>query len=1249
MGLIHKYMQVTEHLTRSEERDRWLGRLFGLKAIVMSGSLFQPSEGGVSQEREFRTVLGEILDLGKEKSWLREPGMWTIAAAAKQFSWDRNYVGMVWKMICERELARTSEGVGVWLCFEELCPGTTAEVEEGKIWGDGRWGPLTGGHLATLAKVLKDSGAAGGQGNGAGEGGNAGEKNGEQGQGKAKKGGKGSGVGGKGVWSPKLHWVWDEIISIFLAQETTAFSAEEPESEKKRGSKKDKKYKEINHAAGDTIAPFSQFWLIVVDESLFSAASSEERKFHGFLLLIKMFNLLISAPQYIPTLLPHLFTKNLLRCTINHLSDPSRYLHKSAAKTISTIQQLASAQPQAIPLILRGLILGNGTTGFDRLTKTKTVEKLLTLVGGNENALKEVVEIFRDIIVTPPIIKAKKGDEEQDGVSAEDDDNDEEKENVKAAKREEESKRQWAADQLLLLIRSGKGKKHDSWTAMVVELFAILGHFDIEQIYGGAESVVARAVGSKVPTPKISEPNKSMFRARLASVLGHLLNLEGEEIGDTWPYRAVKVIQETIAAGAALAMEFDEHIETAVRSGWEKLETIRAKRAKIISGGNEKGNKERGSEVSQLQAFELLYSLVLLQTYNGDSDAVELLQELEVCYGKIMKDATASEGKKKKAQKETAPDDSVDVSAILVDLILSFLAKPSVLLRKIAGSVWSSFVGTAAVGKSALDALMEVLETKESLVGQQALFDKEEDDEDDVEMDSDVEEIMPHDDNADEVEDTMDVDEDYKGVKLSATNIEGSEEKDDGSDTDMSTSSSGESDEETDLPTDDETTKFEEALSKALKTKKVVPGQKDEPESDSDADMTDSEMAQLDKHLSIMFRERMKKLRAPQTKKKERGNARENILAFKGKVVELLEAYVKGRFGGGKESHTTGDGGLFLVCVVPRLLGAMRTTGKPQLREKLSGVIRLFFREFGKGNTHGAGNDEVGLEQLRNTLESIQLQELWKTLDRIHEEVLKEGGGPAHTAACSMSSIGIVKALLRNLSGEEGAQMVERITGSYGKTMTKWLLSGGVGGGTLGGSTLQIQSFFTDFVGWGGSVRKAAAANISAKKEKNAGDLEKTVKDKGNGSAEGVKEKVAKKEKSGKKQKGGIKMVAMEVDVDDIKKKEDKKKAKEQKEGKEKEKSQKEEKVKAKEGRMEVKDKKVKKVKSEEMESEKNEKKDKEKEKKEGKKDQEKEKRKDKEKAKEGKKEKAGKRDLVVGGGGVEGEQTKKSKRKSQE
>jgi len=57
-------------------------------------------------------------------------------------------------------------------------------------------------------------------------------------------------------------------------------------------------------------------------DTLFGPSSSPERKFWGFLVFKKALGRVDS------TGLPMLFTKNFMRCWINHLSEKDRYLHK---------------------------------------------------------------------------------------------------------------------------------------------------------------------------------------------------------------------------------------------------------------------------------------------------------------------------------------------------------------------------------------------------------------------------------------------------------------------------------------------------------------------------------------------------------------------------------------------------------------------------------------------------------------------------------------------------------------------------------------------------------------------------------------------------------------------------------------------------------------------------------------------------------------------------------------------------------
>lgn len=117
---------------------------------------------------------------------------------------------------------------------------------------------------------------------------------------------------GTGSWKPQLHVVWDVIFDRLLPPSGSEFASQ---------------------------SSFSEFFRVVVDgerictfqlprclihgiESLFSPSSSPERKYWGFQVFKK------ALARVKATELPMLFTKNLMRNWINHLSNQDRYLHK---------------------------------------------------------------------------------------------------------------------------------------------------------------------------------------------------------------------------------------------------------------------------------------------------------------------------------------------------------------------------------------------------------------------------------------------------------------------------------------------------------------------------------------------------------------------------------------------------------------------------------------------------------------------------------------------------------------------------------------------------------------------------------------------------------------------------------------------------------------------------------------------------------------------------------------------------------
>ena len=73
----HYPSSFSELIDHKEERDHHLGRLFGLKAVVTSGILFERG----STSGQWTEIVDLLLELAKKKPWLREECGFVIYAA----------------------------------------------------------------------------------------------------------------------------------------------------------------------------------------------------------------------------------------------------------------------------------------------------------------------------------------------------------------------------------------------------------------------------------------------------------------------------------------------------------------------------------------------------------------------------------------------------------------------------------------------------------------------------------------------------------------------------------------------------------------------------------------------------------------------------------------------------------------------------------------------------------------------------------------------------------------------------------------------------------------------------------------------------------------------------------------------------------------------------------------------------------------------------------------------------------------
>lgn len=147
----------------------------------------------------------------------------------------------------------------------------------------------------------------------------------------------------------------------------------------------------------------------------------------------------------------------------------------------------------------------------------------------------------------------------------------------------------------------------------------------------------------------------------------------------------------------------------------------------------------------------------------------------------------------------------------------------------------------------------------------------------------------------------------------------------------------------------------------------------------SDEDMNDEQMEAMDEHISKIFRER----KNTSSKKSQSKDAREAIVNFKSRVLDLLKIYVT-------QQHTNA---LTLDVLIP-LLVTIRITRSPVVSEKASNVIREYSR----------------LCKPKSVPPVSDVQSVIGLLREIHRHANTEGS-KAYGAACSQASLLLVKSL----------------------------------------------------------------------------------------------------------------------------------------------------------------------------------------------------------------------------------------------
>ncbi|KAF3899746.1 DNA-directed DNA polymerase [Trichophyton interdigitale] len=884
IDLLESNTNTTSAESGQEERDHHFGRLFGAEAILKSSILFQPD---VPFENWTR-LLSLVFELANKKPWLREECGYIIFYSIRDIG-TRNrgtkYVDSALAALCGNNLAKTPEGIAIWLAAMDLSCSPPVVFPSG-VWSHDN--PLSSRERASLAKIMKES------------------------SGQDASNGEESKVKNSGVWNPKLPFAWDPIL-------TKLYSTAAGKSQVEGKGKKDKA----------TQLSFLDFWTEVVDCGLFAAASSEERKYWGFLVFMKVLN------EASIDVAGQIFTQNFMRCLMNQLAVEDRYLHKIAVKAAKSIQARTSKEPDFAYPALCGLMGPRGAVNFDQITKVKVVEKIVADV--SHTAIKQLMPFFEGLIVKP---------EADDKAAA--------------------SRRQLIANFLQTIVKafmtSAKEDDSDELDSAVQVIILTLARYTY--------------FSSDTAKPPISDATRELFRNKIMASLNIIIS--NQKRPSDIAYKVVQKIrdmEETGDSGKSI-IDVSDSISESVHSAFKTLKKI-----------NKKGKPEDGQQDQAAQGLKLLYSLTILQVYNGDADAVSMLDELKMCYDKFL------------SHKKSNDEESEQASEALVEILLSFASKPSHLFRKMSEQVFGAFADKLT--PTGLQSLLAILDAKESLAGQQELFDRNDDedegegDDDDDEMDSDVEMI------------------DGSDVEIVDGESDSASDESEGEDED-------EDEDEEDDDNEQNLAEFDAKLAAALGTHRADKDLEASDGSDDGSDMGDDDMEALDAQLVKVFQAREQ----ASSKKKDKKDAKETMINFKNRVLDLLEIYVKKCY----------SNPLALDIIVP-LLQLLRRSSVQQLVQKTATVLREYTRLCKGPAVPKVESDEA----------------VWGMLRDVHSEAMRSASGP-HAASCSQASLLLVKVLVAH-----DKESVSGIVDIYADTRKKQLLS----------NKCHVQaSFFSDWNSW---------------------------------------------------------------------------------------------------------------------------------------------------------------------------------------
>ncbi|KAJ9081118.1 DNA-directed DNA polymerase [Entomophthora muscae] len=430
----------------------------------------------------------------------------------------------------------------------------------------------------------------------------------------------------------------------------------------------------------------SDFWKPVVDGSLFSKNSGVDRQHLGLLAIQHI------VPRLSPDQLALVLTDNLCHCLLSILADEESPLYKTSAATLTQIAKAISKNPHAGLIFVSRLynhrICSRKSKSLPESTQ-KVISSILTSL--DEDALLKFIDYLMDVF---------NGNEALQGLSP-------------------SAAQLFAITQLSKVVKIVKSKGSEASYKRIIMFLAF------HSMFKASKASIGKLHELRLSEHSVSQEAHQLCADKLLSVLAgalKMLPLSSDRKaskahgllanGDTW-------IKFTL--GFIKSAEFSAQL---IREPSQVDIGLKDHALKILAKLKPHFSSKVESLAQASKGIELLVQHLILEIYFGSEELAIALQDIETCFKHITS--------------QTQLEDQPEPIDVLVDLLVSFLSRPSSLMREMATAVFGYLTGI--LKKSTIELLLEIFTS----AGEEKNDLMEEDDEFEEIDSEDLAEISDH-------------------------------------------------------------------------------------------------------------------------------------------------------------------------------------------------------------------------------------------------------------------------------------------------------------------------------------------------------------------------------------------------------------------------------------------------------------------------------------------------------------------------